>query len=129
MANAATSDLAPRPNDPTVQTTKPPTRQPYGTIGFGNRREAVASVCNYVNQILEYKNGNTSQDIALPGQSNQDGRMPLTFLKPAVVALNALNVGGVTPMNVPTDSLDFHGFTSFVNRIITQANAVITALP
>lgn len=126
MVDAPTSDGQPRPNAPTPQATKPSAHNPYGSIGLGARNNAVVSVCTYVNQILTYAG---KPNISLPAQSNTDERMPLTFLRPAITALNGLNASGVTAMPVPAWSLDFNAFTSFINRIITQANAVNAALP
>jgi hypothetical protein len=130
---APTSDDEPRPNNVEPLAAKPPIRNPYPySQDYGNRREMVSSTCNYVNQILEYHNGNTNSDIALPDQANTDARMPLFFLRPACLALNGLITGGslaVPLIKVPTDSLDYTGFVPLINLILTAANAVNNALP
>lgn len=128
---AHTSDGKERPNVAPLAT-KPPTRGFYLSSSLSNRREMIASTCNYINQISEYASGGTTNDVTLPGQSNTDERMPLTFLRPAATLLNSMISGhslAVTPVPVPGYSLDHNGVVSLINNLLTTANAVNTALP
>lgn len=111
---------------------KPSAKANYINIDYTNRREAIASTCTYVNQMLEYLNSNTNSDITLPDQANTDDRMAINWIRSMANAINTVITGqslATTPIKVPTDNIDFGHFTSKINQIISTNALVVTALP
>ena len=100
--------------------------------GLSQRREVVAKVCEQVNEVLAYAYFTPdAKSVPVPGQSNIDERMPLTFLRPCIDALNSVIEDcelEVPPMEQMGGSMDYHGFVPWVNRIVRHINAVIEAL-
>jgi hypothetical protein len=97
--------------------------------GLSQRREVIAALCNKVNEILEYAHFGSDIKVPVPAQSNIDARMPMTFLRPCISALNDVaSDHELAPMPQIGDNIDYHGFILWVNRIVAHANRIIEAL-
>jgi hypothetical protein len=99
--------------------------------GLSQRREVIAQICDKVNEVLEYAYFTPSNIVRVPAQSNIDERMPMTFLRPCISALNEVVVDrelGIGSMPQIGMNMDYHGFILWVNRIVIHMNKIIEAL-
>jgi hypothetical protein len=110
---------------------KPPLAVVYADCGLGQRREIVAQICDRTNEVTEFVLGYNALKVLVPAQSNIDERMPLTFLRPCVAAINDMITDQDLPialLTMPTNNMDYHRFVPMTREIAEALNAIIELL-
>lgn len=110
---------------------KPPLAVVYTDCGLSARTEIVAQLCNRTNEVTEYALGMEFPKVLVPAQSNIDERMPLTFLRPCVEAVNAVILGhdlDIALLAKPGDNMDYHRFVPLCREIAVALNQIIELL-
>jgi hypothetical protein len=100
----------------------------HSDCGIAARTEVVAGLCNKVNELSEFVHGLDTDLIPVPGQGNCDERMPITFLRPCIDALNhiiLISEFDIEPIPQIGSNMDYHAFIPVCRNIAQTINRIL----
>jgi hypothetical protein len=103
----------------------------HSDCGISARTEIVAGICNKINELIEFAFGLEAPPVKVPAQGNCDERMPMTFLRPCIQAINLIifqKEFDVEPIPQIGSSMDYHAFVPVCKRITETINRIIGVL-
>ena len=96
--------------------------------GISARTEIVAGICRKINELVECIFGLETLPIPVPGQGNCDERMPITFLRPCIQAVNNMIAHAqfdIEPIPQIGGNMDYHAFVPVCRNIAEKINEII----
>jgi hypothetical protein len=103
----------------------------HSDCGIAARTEVVANICNKTNELLEFVIGLNAIPVPVPGQGNCDERMPLTFLRPCIQAINLIISQveyDIEPIPELGHNMDYHAFVPVCRSITQTINKILGEL-
>ena len=103
----------------------------HSDCGIAARTEVVAGICNKINELMEFIFGLEAPLVPVPGQGNCDERMPITFLRPCIQAVNLMifqkefDIESIPQIG---NNMDYHAFIPVCRNIAQTFNEIVGKL-